>query len=118
RPYGPLPARPIPSSSSRPESLPPPPARRPCRWAVRASQVEDRPRRNDAIGIDGRVAPVIMRADVVVEHGFRDARHPVQTRQVIPQIAVVENAPDIALEMADIDGIEPHERREQPPVRL
>jgi len=37
---------------------------------------------------------------------------------VIPEIGVVDEPPQIAFEMPDIDGIKPHERREQPPIRF
>ena len=57
----------------------------------------------DAAGIDRAMAAVVVVLDVVHEHGLRDARLLVKITGVGPQVGVVDNAPEITLEMADIN---------------
>jgi hypothetical protein len=45
-----------------------------------------------------------------------DALDPEQGAHIFRKARIVGNPPYVALEMADIDGIEPDQRREQPPV--
>jgi hypothetical protein len=49
---------------------------------------------------------------------FGDSRLPVQVSQVAPEVRVVHDAPEVALEVAVVDGVEAHERREEAPVGL
>ena len=61
---------------------------------------------------------VIVPLDVIEIDGVRDARHLIQIAQIIPKICIVDDAPQIAFEVAVIDGVETYERREQPPIRF
>jgi hypothetical protein len=45
-----------------------------------------------------------------------DALNPEQGAHIVRKARIVGNPPDVTFEMADIDGIEPDLRREQPPV--
>jgi hypothetical protein len=45
-----------------------------------------------------------------------DPLGPKQRAHIVRKAWIVGDPPDIAFEMADIDGIEPDQRREQPPV--
>ncbi len=55
-----------------------------------------------------------MPLDVREIHGAADPRHLVKLAGVIPEIGVIDETPEVALEVAVIDGIEPDQRREQP----
>ena len=74
--------------------------------------------RHNARGIDVGVGDVIVPFDVVEVHRPGNAVDLVQILEIAEQVPVVDDAPKIALEMAVIDGVEPHERHEQPPIRL
>ena len=50
--------------------------------------------------------------------GLGDPRRLVEIAQIVRQVRIVVDAAQVALEVADIDRIEAHQRREQPPVRL
>src|SRR5690606_3342473 len=85
---------------------------------VGAVQVELRPERHDAGGIDRAVALVVVALDVLEVDGVGDAGNLVELAQVARQVREVGDAPAIALEVAVVDRIEAHQRREQAPVRL
>ena len=85
---------------------------------MRRRIIDLRPDRHDARRVDRRVAAVIVRLDVVQVDRLGHARHLVEVAQVVRQVRIVGDPPQIALEMPDIDRIETDERREQPPVGL
>ncbi len=85
---------------------------------VRQREVEQRTDRHDAGRVDVAVAAVIVPLDVIETDGVGDARHLIKIAQIIPQIWIVDDAPQIAFEVAVIDGVEANERREQPPIRF
>ena len=62
------------------------------------------------------MAVVVVTFDVHEIDGARDARILVKFPRIGPQILQIRQAAQIALEMADIHGIEPDERCEKPPV--
>ena len=59
---------------------------------------------------------VIVPLDVVEVHGVGDAVDLIEVAQVAPQVRIVDDPTQIALEMAEIDSIEPDERDEQAPI--
>jgi hypothetical protein len=64
------------------------------------------------------VAAVVVVLDVAEIDGLGDARVLVELAGVGPEVPIVDEPPEVALEVADIDGIEADQRREQPPVGL
>src|SRR5271166_5470724 len=85
---------------------------------VRCLEIEGRTERHDAGRIDLPVAGIIMPLDVGHVHGLGDAGHLIELAQVVRQIWIVDDPPQVALEVADIDGIETDQRGEQAPVPL
>jgi len=83
---------------------------------VRGSEVLYRPERYDPGGIDVVVRDVIMSFDVVEVDCVGDAVDLVEISQVTEQVGIVGNASKVALEMAVVDGVEPHQRGEQSDV--
>ena len=59
---------------------------------------------------------VVMPLDVVEVHGLRDAGHLIEIFEIAGEVRVVDDATDIAFEMSVIDGIEPDQGDEQPPI--
>ncbi len=85
---------------------------------MRRFEIQNRPDGDDPVRIDRVVAVVIVAGDVVHEDRVRHARHLIQRARVIPQIRIIDDAAAVALEVAVIDRIEPHQRGEQTPVGL
>jgi hypothetical protein len=52
------------------------------------------------------LAAVIVPLDVVHVHGRGDAGLLVEIAQIVPEVRVVDDAPQIAFEVAVIDGVE------------
>jgi len=71
-------------------------------------KIDLRANRDNARRIDRFVACVIVILDVLHINGTTDTGLLIQITDIAGQIGVVDDAPDIALEMPDIDGIEPH----------
>ena len=61
---------------------------------------------------------IVVPLDLRQPHRLRNPRNLVQLEQVVPQIRIIDDAPLIAFEVAVIDRIETHERREQSPISL
>ena len=59
-----------------------------------------------------------MAFDVIQVHGFSNARLLIEIHQVALKVLVIDEAPDIALEVPVVDRIEAYQRAEKPPVRL
>jgi hypothetical protein len=72
--------------------------------------------RNDATRIQFAVALIVVALDVLKIDSRCDALDPEQGAHIVRKARIVGNPPDVAFEMTDIDGIEPDQRREQPPV--
>src|SRR5262249_50833319 len=70
----------------------------------RRGEIDARAGRDDAGRIDGAVAAVIVRLDVVEPHCLGDARYLIERAQKIPQLGKTHQAIAIALEVAVIDG--------------
>src|SRR6266550_8907666 len=81
-------------------------------------EIEGGPERHDAAWIDVQHAHVIVPLDVIHVHGRGDAGPLIKIAQIIRQVRIIRDAAQIALEVADIDRIEAHQRGEQSPVRL
>ena len=74
--------------------------------------------RHDAERIDRRMAVVVVPLDVVEVHGLRNARMLVKGAQVVRQVGVIHDALSVALEVIDVDRIEPNQCREQTNIGL
>jgi hypothetical protein len=85
---------------------------------MRAIEVEVGAERNYTCRVDRLVAAVIVILDVMKVHGLAHAMRLIQVSEISWQVPVVLDAADVALEVADIDCVKAHERREQPPIRL
>ena len=85
---------------------------------MRRQEIELRAERHDAGRVHLALAAVIVPLDVVHVHGRGDAGLLVEIAQIVRQIGIVDDPPQVALEVAVIDGIETDERAEQPPVGL
>src|SRR5260370_16195239 len=80
--------------------------------AVRRQEIKLGSDGDDAGRVDRRVASIIVPLDMREIYGRGDSCVLVEYPGVIPEIGIVDDPPKIAFEMPDIDGIEPHERRE------
>jgi hypothetical protein len=81
-------------------------------------QIEDRPGGNDTVGINGVVAAVIVLLDVPQADSSSDPRPPVQLPSKSPEVGVIDQTPEIALEVSVINGVEADQGGEQSPVGL
>ena len=82
------------------------------------SEVEVGTLRDDAEWINRRMAVVVVPLNVVEVHGLRDYRMLVKVSQVVRQVGVIHDALSVALEVIDVDRIEPNQRREQANIGL
>ena len=71
---------------------------------------------DDTGWIDVVVGDVVMPLDVVEVDGVGDAVSLIEVFEVAEEVRVVDDAPEVALEMAVIDGVEAHEGDEQAPI--
>jgi hypothetical protein len=85
---------------------------------VRFGEVEDRTLRHYASRVDALVAAVVVLLDVLHIDCLRDAWSLVEVLQIAPQVRVVHDAPQVALEVAVVDGVEANERWKEAPVGL
>ena len=80
--------------------------------------MEIRPNRNNSEGIDVVVGEIVMPFDMVHIHGPGNARLVIQLPQVPPQVRIINDSADIALEVKIIDGVEPDQGAKEPPIRF
>ena len=71
---------------------------------------------DDTGRIDVVVGDVVMPLDVVEVHGVGDAVGLVEVFEVSEEIRVIDDSPEIALEMAVVDGVEADEGDKQSPI--
>ena len=71
---------------------------------------------DDTGRIDVVVGDVVMPLDVVEVHGVGNAVDLTEIFEVAEEVGVVDNPPEVALEMAMVDGVEAYERDEQAPI--
>jgi hypothetical protein len=83
---------------------------------VGGSQVLVRTKRDDAGWIDFAMGQVVMPLDMVEFHRVGDAVRLIEVFQVAGQVRVIDDASDVALEVAVVHSIKPHQRDEQPPI--
>src|SRR5690606_34599195 len=87
--------------------------------AVRSAvQVKFWADRHDTVRVDAVMAAVVVLLDVVEADGFRHARPLVKLASVAPQIGVIDQTPDVAFEMAVVNGIEANQGSEEAPIGL
>ena len=79
---------------------------------VRLREIEQRADGNDARRVNLPVRDVVMALDVIEVDGIGDAWLLIQVRQVSLQVGIIDNAPQVAFEMAVINRVETHERAE------
>ena len=72
--------------------------------------------RDDAGGIDFAMGQVVMPLDMVEVHRAGDAVGLIEVFQIAEQVRVIDDASDIAFEVAVVHRIESHQRDEQPPI--
>ena len=85
---------------------------------MRTGEVQERPDGHDASRVDVVMRDVIMPFDMVEIDRVGNARHLVQVLQIPGEMRVIDNAPEVAFEMAMIHRIEPKQRDKQSPVGL
>ena len=66
--------------------------------------------------IDVVVGDVVMPLDVVEVDGVGDAVGLIEVFEIAEEVGVVDDPPEVALEMAVVDGVEAHEGDEQAPI--
>ncbi len=71
---------------------------------------------DDTGWIDVVVGHVVMPLDVVEVHGVGDAVGLIEVFEVAEEVGVVDDPPEVAFEMAMVDGVEAYERDEQAPI--
>ena len=81
-------------------------------------KIDDRPKRDDASGINFFVRHIIMTLDVIDADRFGDAGLLIQIEQVTSQVWIIDNPPEVAFEVPVIDNIKSNESAEQSPVGL
>src|SRR4029077_7510957 len=83
---------------------------------MRSIEVDRRSSGNDPRRIELRLRQVVVTLDVVEDDGAGDAGRLKQIAQISREVLEVCNPLDVALEVIDVDEVEPHEGREQAPV--
>ena len=91
-------------------------AKSPASADMRRAQLQLRPERDDPRRVDLAVRAVIMVLDVINVHGRADIGILVQLAQIVRQMRVISDAALVAFEVAVLDGIEPHDGGEWPPI--
>src|SRR5690606_10572530 len=83
---------------------------------VRRGIVDFRPDGHNARWIDGLVAGIVVRLDVLEIDRLGHSGNLVEVADIVRKARIVRNPAQIAFEMADIDRVKAHQCREQPPV--
>ena len=83
---------------------------------MRFRQIEFGADRHDSSGINFCLRHVVVTLDVIEVDGLGDAWLLVQIHQVSLKIRVIDNASDVALEVAVIDDVKPNQCAEKSPV--
>src|SRR5580765_5217437 len=71
---------------------------------------------DDSSRIDVVVSDVVVPLDVVEVHGVGDAVGLIEVFEVAEEVGIVDDPPEVALEMAMVDGVEAYEGDEQAPI--
>src|SRR6266700_5582156 len=86
--------------------------------AVRFEPVDERPLGHDPGRVDPVLRLVIVPLDLDEVRGVTESRMLEQVPRVTPEVAVVHQPVQIALEVDVVDGVEPGQRRVEPDVGL
>src|SRR5690606_8728825 len=86
--------------------------------AMRSEEVDRGASRYDPGRIDSLVTAEVVAFDVAEIYRRFDLVLLIQVTRVWPQVGVIDDAPQIGLEVAVVDGIKTHQRREKTPVGL
>ena len=86
--------------------------------SMRPGQIQCGTDWNDAGRIDVVVSDVVVPLDVIKVDSLGDAGVLIEVTQIGVEMGIVKDAANVALEVAEIDGVEAHERAEEPPVRF
>ena len=84
--------------------------------AMRGRQILVGTEGDDMGRIDVVVSDVVMPLDVVEVHGVGNAVGLIEVFEVAEEVRVVDDPPEIAFEMAVVDGVEAHQGDEQAPI--
>ena len=71
---------------------------------------------DDTGRIDVVVGDVVVALDVVEVDGVGDAVGLIEVFEVAEEVGIVDDPPEVALEMAMVDGVEAYEGDEQAPI--
>ena len=85
---------------------------------MRLCQIKGGADRNDARGINFGVRHVVVTLDVIEVDGSGDPRLLIYINQLNLHIRIIDDAPNVAFEVAVIDDIEPNECAKETPVRF
>src|SRR5579859_378273 len=77
---------------------------------MRCYPINDRTQRNDTARIDLIVRHEVVALDMVEIHTITKARPLIEIARIAPEMGIVNQAAQIALEMPDIDHIKAHQR--------
>lgn len=66
--------------------------------------------------VDHVMAPIIVSLDVIEVAGHCDARQLIKRLEIIEEVGIIRDATDVALEVPEVYGIKPEQRREEAPV--
>src|SRR5688500_8334310 len=80
------------------------------------AEIELRAERHDSGGINLRVGDVVVPLDVIEVNRVGDARLLIKILQVTVEIWEIDDAAEIAFEVAVINRVEAHQCAEEPPV--
>jgi hypothetical protein len=83
---------------------------------VRSGQILVGTKGNDAGWIDVVVGDVVVPLDVVEVHGLGDAVSLIEIFEVVEEVRVINDPPEITLEMSVVDGVEEYKGDEQAPI--
>ena len=81
-------------------------------------QIQERADGNDPGGVDVVVGHVVVAPDMIQVHRLGDAWLLVQVPQIAVEVGIIGNPPEVAFEVAVVDGIEPDQGAEEPPIRF
>lgn len=85
---------------------------------VGGGEIDERPDRHDAGWIDLPLAAVIMPLDLIDVNRLGNSGHRIEVAQIIPQVGIIGDTPQVAFEMTVIDGVKANERGKEPPIRF
>ena len=85
---------------------------------MRLCQIKGGAERDDASGINFGVRHVVVTFDVIEVNRGCDSGLLVKVHQVTLQIRIIDDTPNVALEVAVIDDVEPNECAKETPIRF